>query len=59
MRVKAFLHLDETGNRTYNDDRWGDFGPSVSANVSRLMFRQDQTLLDSNDNEMRRAIIGL
>ena len=47
VQVKAHSHDDEIGNKTSNNNRWHD----VATNVSRLMFRQDQTLLDLNDND--------
>ena len=50
VELKAHSHEDEIINEMCNDDWWRDVGPTVAANVSRLTFRQDQTLLDPNDN---------
>ena len=45
-RFKAGSQKEEISNKTSNDKWWRE----VAANVSRLMFRHNQTLLDLNDN---------
>ena len=46
----ACSHEHKIVNETSNDDWSRDVGPTVAANVIRLTFGQDQTLLDLNDN---------
>ena len=58
VSLKAHSHEDEISNETSNGGVTLD--AADAANVSRLTFRHDQTLLDPNITfEIRQALIGL
>ena len=50
IKSRVMTYSNEHEHEIVNEQRLVMLGPTVAANVSRLMFRQDQTLLDLNDN---------